>query len=380
MGGVDPIRRRGTLADAACCVALLGLALALSIPAWSAPVAWDPDGIAYQAKTLQYSGVPAQEALSQAWLLRSQVTPKNGRATLNSKVDFATWEMREIARRIAIPAAASRLLPVFGSRSLLALSIAAYVLLGGALYVLLRFRFARVYALSVTSLALCFPPLRRWSFAPHTDSAGLLLIVIALIAAALTLRRNRRWLLLWVPVVALGSITRESIAVAVAAVGVLAIRRVPRAIGLLLTGIAAIAPAATISQVSMRSVFAEAAAHRLHVPYDTSAVALLKHWALLAVGEPLYYLVSQPLWTAVLVVTVGAALITKEADLQARAARAAAIGAILFLATFPFSSGLRVELVLVPAAAFGAGLIAEDLVATIRMWAPVRRPSAETLG
>jgi hypothetical protein len=285
--------------------------------------------------------------------------------------------MRWFRRRILVPEIASWVRPVLGDRSLLAVSIAAYVLFGAALYVLLRFWFARPFAFVVTSLVLMFPPLERWSFAPMTDSAGVLSVTIALIAATLTIRHGRRWLPLWAAAIAIGSITRESIAAAVAAAAVLAVRRAPRSVLLFGVGVASFAPASLLFRYPMRLSFATLAARRLRVPVDTSTLALVKHWAVLAGVEPLFYLVSQPIWTGILLVTVAMALFSRAGGVDATIAQSAAVGALIYLASFPFISGLRLELVLLPAAAFGAALLAQDLVGTARLWIPARRSAMD---
>jgi hypothetical protein len=377
--GVPPAGLRRHRTDVLCCLAIVGLGVAFSVGAWTAPIAWDPDGLAYQAKTLEYSGVPRSQALSRAFALRRFVTPQNAGRVLRSESEakFAS-DMQWFRRRIVVSEIASWVRPVLGDRSLLAVSIAAYVLLGAALYTLLRFWFAWPFALVVSSFVLMFPPLKRWSFAPMTDSAGVLSLTVALIAATLTVRRGRRWLPLWAAAIAIGSFTRESIAVAVAAAAVLVVRRAPRSISLVALGVASLLPAALLFRYPMRLAFAEAAARRLRVPVDTSTLAIVKHWALLVVGSPLYDLVSQPLWTGILLVTVTLALLSRARGAAASVAQAAAVGALIYLASFPFISGLRLELVLLPAAAFGAALLAQDIVATARLWIPARLSTMDT--
>jgi hypothetical protein len=358
----------GRWTDVLCCLAVVVLAVVLSSQAWTAPVLWDPDGLAYQAKMLEYSGVPKPAALSRAFELRRFVTAENAGQTLRSEsLQKFDSDMRWFRRRILVSEVASWLRPVLGDeRSLLAVSIAAYVLLGAALYILVRFRFAWPYALAVASAAMLFPPLRRWSLAPMSDSAGVLSIAIALIAATLTIRSGRRWLPLWIAALALGSFTRESIAVAVVAAAVLAVRRVPNGAVLFATGVAAVAPAAMLFRYPMRLSFANLAARRLSVPVDTSTIAIVKHWAILVAVEPLYYLASEPIWTTVLLVTVVIALLSRGSGSDRYFAQAAAVGGLAYLVTFPFISGLRLELVLLPAAALGAAALAGDLVATVR--------------
>jgi hypothetical protein len=377
--GVLPAGLRRHRTDALCCLALVSLAILLSVRAWTAPIAWDPDGLAYQAKTLEYSGVPHSEALSRAFALRGLATPQTARIELlaESEAQFAS-DMRWYRRRVVVSEAASWVRPVLGDRSLLAVSIAAYVLFGAALYILLRLWFARPFALLVTSLVLAFPPLQRWSFAPMTDSAGVLSLTLALIAATLTVRRGRRWLPLWAAAIAIGSFTRESIAAAVAASAVLVIRRAPRSISLFAVGAAALAPAALLLRYPMRLAFANVAARHLRVPVDTSNLALLKHWAILAIGSPLYDLVSQPLWTGILLVTVAMTLFARVGGADSAIPQAAAVGALIYLASFPSMSDLRLEIILLPAAAIGTGLLAQDIVATARLWLPARRSAMDT--
>jgi len=353
--------------DAACCLALLGLAVALSSRVWSSPIRWTPDGLAYQAKMLEYAGLPARTAEAQAFALRLRVTAANGGETLTSRANFAK-DMRWFRRRIVVSAVAARLRPILGQRSVLAVSLASYVLLGVALYVFLRFRFAPLYAAGSAALALLFPPLQRWSFDPLSDSAGLLCVVLALTAAMLTIRRGRRWLPLWIAVVAIGSITRESIVVPVLTAGLLAARRTPRTMALFLTGVAAMAPAMLFLRFPLRLSFAEVAAHQLHQRVDTSTLGLMKDWALLAARQPLWDFATEPFWTSLLLIALAMVVLTRERSTCSRMIRSAALAGWLYLASFPFITGLRLEFVLLPAATFGLALLAEDVSATVRMW------------
>jgi hypothetical protein len=351
--------------DAVFCLALIGLAVLLSSRAWTSPIGWTPDGLAYQAKALEYAGLPTEEAEHQAFALRSQVTGANGKATLTSEEKFAS-NMVWFHRRVLVPEIAARLQPVLGLRSLLAISIAAYVLLGVSLYAFLRLRFAAPYAAGAAALALLFPPLQRWSFDPLSDSSGLLCVVVALTAATLTLTRDRRWLALWISAIAIGSVTRESIVVPILAVGLLAARRTPRARSLLLSGLAAVGPAMLLLRYPERRSFALAAAHQMHTRIDLTTLGILKNWVLLVIWQPLGDLFADPVWTYALGLALAVVALSPRRTIFARLARSSAVAGWLYLASFPFLSGLRLEFVLIPPATYGIAQLAEDVVITAR--------------
>jgi hypothetical protein len=364
-GHLSGLAGRPLTVDSLCCLALLGLAVLLSSQVWSSPIRWTPDGLAFQAKLLQDRGVPRPAAISQAFLLAPNVTPLNGRAALTTEAKLA-YNMRWYRRRILVPAIGARVWPVFGLRSLLTVSLAAYVLLAMALYIFLRLRFAPPYAAGATALTLLFPPLRRWSFDPLSDSAGLLWVVFALTAAVLTVRSSRWWLIPWVGVLAAGSLTRESIVVPVVAAGILAARRAPRAFPLLVSGLLAIAPAMILLRFPFERAFAEAAARQFHDRVDMTSLGLLKHWATLAGRLPLWEFVNEPIWTSVLVGALAMIALSSDRSVPARVARSSAVAGAVYLLSFPFFTGLRLEFVLIPAASYGLALLAEDAVLAVR--------------
>lgn len=346
-------------ADAGCCLAVVCVGVALSVPSWSAPIAWAGDNVAYQAKMLHYAGASTAVAESDAFHLEVGYATANGDSVADARARFRS-NMVWFRRRALVPAVASRLYPRLGSRSIQAVSIAAYVLLGAALFVFLRLRFSSLHAAGVAALTLVFPPLRRWSVDPLTDSAALLFLVCALTTAALTLKSGRRWLIPWVLALALGSVTRETIVAPVLAAGVLAAWRTRRAPILLLAGVAAVAPAMLLLRFPFKEAFAEAAARQLRVPVDTSFLALLEHWLFLALTLPVRDVLTEPVWTLVLVAAVAFVALRRDDSTVGQVARASALGGLLYLASFPFVTNLRLELVLVPAAAYGVALASES--------------------
>ena len=369
-------RARSRVVDVACCCALVGLAFLLTARAWTGPVRWTTDGIAYEAKLYEARGAPQAAAVHRAWT--EAVASKTYRPGVTS-----TWPEPTVAkgmkwyrRRPLLPAIGGALYPWLGTRSLLVLSLAAFALLGPSLYLFLRQRFSAPYAVGVAAAALAFPPLREWSSYPLTDSAGVLFVVVALTAAILTITRSRWWLLPWTAAVAAGSVTRETIAAAVIAAAALAVRGVPRARALFVTGIAAVAPAMLLLRFPFKLAFANVFYHQLGRHIEPSTWNLVKWWPVLVlrqffVAEFLY----RPFIAALLFVGVMAVLDSRVRDraVPSLVAWAGAVGAVLYLWSFPFFSGFRLELVLVPAAAFGAALLAEDSVSRVRAAAPVRR-------
>jgi hypothetical protein len=238
----------------------------------------------------------------------------------------------------------------------LAVSLTAYVLVGVALFGFLRMRFGPATSLAASGITLLFPPLQRWSFHPMTDSAGLVAVLVALTMLALTVRDGRRWLMPWMLVIGIGSFTRESVAVPVIAAALLAFRRVTRALALFTTGVLATAPASLLLGYSYKLAFAESSARQLSVPIDASTAALAEHWVVLAVMYPIWEVYDQPIWTAVLVLSLVLFVRRRTPTVVDSVTGASAAAALIYLATFPIPTNLRLEFVFIPAAAYGIAL------------------------
>jgi hypothetical protein len=141
--------------------------------------------------------------------------------------------------------------------------------------------------------------------------------------------------------------------------------------------LAVLAPVALLFRYPMRLPFANFATRRLSVAVGTSILPPIEHWAILVTVELLYYLTSEPIWTTALLVAL-VALLSRGSSSDRHLATAAAVGAIIRLAIFPFIHGLRLELFLLLAAALGAAALARDVVARLRPAIAGQPSTAET--
>lgn len=235
---------------------------------------------------------------------------------------------------------------------MLDVAIGAYILIAPALFLLLRLRFACVPAAVATLAVMVFPPLTDFALRPLTDGAGLLLVLVALIAIVLTVERSRWWLVLWLAAVAVGSITRESIAAAVLAAAVLALRRVRNAGWLLLTGIGAIAPAMLLVNTSYWRQLAEVTASDFNRPAATGFGHVALEWVNAVLLLPLWDVRQAPVWAAVLLFTLFVFVCWRERTVTRQVMTASLIGSVVYLASLPNSTDLRLEFVLLPVAAY----------------------------
>src|SRR3954471_8451118 len=89
--------------DLLCCAALVCLGVLVSFQAWTGPIRWMPDGIAYEAKALQYSGVPLGEAIHRAYSV--EIAPGDGTKVVPTEKSFDS-AMVWYRRRVLVPALA----------------------------------------------------------------------------------------------------------------------------------------------------------------------------------------------------------------------------------------------------------------------------------
>jgi hypothetical protein len=165
-----------------------------------------------------------------------------------------------------------------------------------------------------------------------------------------------------VPLIALGSITRESIVVPVIAAGVLAVRRLPNARVLFATGIVAVAPAMLLIHLSYWHELAVITANELGDPVDTTTWGILAHWGSALVHMPLWDLRAEPVWTLCLVVALAVFLLARDRSVAGRAMQGVLIGGIVYLGSMPTQTQLRLESVLFPVAAYGGSLLVENVL------------------
>jgi hypothetical protein len=390
-----PIRvLRPHLREVTACLAILAIAAASAFSAWRAPVWWaaDPDSLYFQAKVLKFRGKNERLALhrlfagregSELRRIEASHHPIHPQFTNPRWIDYTS---RFFDRRIFVPLLAAAVYPLFGERSLLNVSLLGYLLLGPALYALLRRRFSPGTSAVVVGACILSPPLRRHSLVPMSDTWSILLETCALLAAALVFERRSRWLLGWIAALAAASFTRDVTVVPLVAVALLALHRPFRKRSLLLagTGIAAVAPAFLLyGNASVRENLAYVF-NSSNPPPDSSWGFVLHRYLpnlRMLLRKDLDYgtLVGWegPLWYLGLALTaVGAALIIRRASrgdsfflLQAYAL----IGAAVFVALYDSWSLFRQELAFLPPAAVSLALVVRQMEHHLRTIFPVRR-------
>jgi hypothetical protein len=270
-------------------------------------------------------------------------------------------------RRWTVPLAGALLYPLDGDRALLDVSLAGYVAALWAVFGLLLLRVRVAIAFAVTVATILLPPLVDHSSYPLTDSWGLALETSAFAFAILALDRGRSWLPLWIGAVLLLSFTRDSAWIPILAVGWLAWRQRSRAaLWLFGTGVAAVLPALLLFPVPVRNLLA-LLVNDSEIPSDTS-------WGFIARNYPgaVFDLihanggfVRDGEWYAAFYLGGGIVLLAAFASLgdyrRSTATKlmvAGAACALLYVLAVPSFSAFRIELVLVPMAAYGIAIAA----------------------
>jgi hypothetical protein len=340
----------------------------------SGPARWSPDGLFYQAKVYEiHDGLSQGDALRKAFQgplgarLRAIDPDRSG------SQQWVAYNARFYERRVTVPLAASVLTPAAGDRAVLDVSLAGYVAAALALYwLLLLLRFRLVVAAGVTLATIFLPALTHHAQFPLTDSWGLALEILAFAGAVLALRRGPRWLALWVAAIVLLSLTRDSMWVPVLGAVILAVFQRSRAtLQLAVTGVLAALPAVVAIRVPMRELLAQMLNGLQPAPdlswgtiagrYPSAIVDLLQ-----ADGG----FVRDGAWYSALYLIAGLVLLV----VLARSARrgpatlliaGGALAGIAYVLAVPVFSALRLELVLVPMAAFGLALGGERLAASV---------------
>jgi hypothetical protein len=343
-------------------VALLAVSGSLSGPA-----RWSPDGLFYQAKVYEiHDGLSQNDALQRAFRgplgadLRSIDPERSG------SQQWVAYNARFYERRLTVPVAASVLTPAAGDRALLDVSIAGYVAAVLAVFWLLLVLRLPLGVATAVSLATAFlPALTKHSSFPLTDSWGLALETAAFAVGILALRHGRRWLIPWVAIIALLSLTRDSMWIPILAAAAVAVFQRSRiAAALAATGVAATLPAFLAVQVPLRELLGEMLNGGQPMP-DASWGSILGKYpgAVVDLLQANGGYVRDGAWlsAAYLLIGLGALFV-----LTARRPRsevsvlllAGAIAGAAYVVVVPVFSAFRLELVLVPMAAAGLGFAA----------------------
>jgi hypothetical protein len=371
----------------------LGLLLALvalgSVAAarWTSPVEWKPDSLFYQAHVYQVEGDSHAVAYRKVFagplsLLRRQRDA--GIPLAQRRVGNPAWvrySVRFYERRWFVPAIAGALSPLYPTNGLRLTSLFFYILLGPALYALLRLRASPLIAYLVAAGALLLAPLLFIAGFPAMDATGATLETAAAAAALLALERSLWWLALWIGALVALSLTRDSAVILVLGALWLALRERTRATLLV---VAAGAAAAAPVPLALGAPVRDAMAYTLrgfYQPRDSSWSWVAAHyWPGLRsmVRHNLTYLQTHP-FTALYLVGgyLALFLVRSHGDRFVRFFRATAVGSILLDALQPNYTEFRLELMFVPIAAAGLafGLTALQRTVLDRRWLrPATRP------
>ena len=331
------------------------------------PVTWTPDGLFYQARSLELRGVGEDAALRRAFQgplgaeLRSRDPQRSG------DPDWVRYNAQFYERRIALPAAAAALDPVAGDRALLDLSVAGYVAAVLAIFALLLLRFRLPIAAAVTLATIFLPALIAHSSYPLTDSWGLALETAALASGLLALQRGPRWLLPWVVFIFVLSLTRDSTWIPIAAAAWLTLTLRSRiAWQLVGSGIAAAVPVALLFSMPIRDLMAMMLNDIQPAP-DPSWGFIAERYpgAVVDMLQADGGFVRDGAWYSATYLVVGLFLLflLGRGDARNTFLKAAAVAGALSVLVIPVFSAFRLELVCVPMAAFGLGLAAERVAA-----------------
>ena len=158
---------------------------------------WSPDGLFYQARSLDLRGVDRDTALDRVFQgefgaeLRARDPERAG------DPDWVRYNAQFYERRVSVPLAANAIEPIAGDRAILDVSLAGYVAAVLALFGLLLTRFRIAIAAAIALATVFLPALTFHSSFPLTDSWGLALETAALLSGILVLQRGPRWLIAW---------------------------------------------------------------------------------------------------------------------------------------------------------------------------------------
>jgi Predicted membrane protein (DUF2079) len=403
MSGLNRMLRRlgGRRADGLALIAIVATT-GVSAAVWADEWWWPPDALQYQQRVLEIRGASEAEAQAEVWGGPLSAGFRAGDAQ-RPLVDQALADPRWIPyttrlakRRVLVPLMAAAVYPLAGTDSLTWVAFVGCFAIGPLLYWLLRQRFAPLSSGAACILCLLWPPL-RWAFMPLTESWGLALAILALVAAVRWMDGKQRALWLWIGALLALSLTRDlTVVPVIAALALAAFWRERRSAILAGSGILALLPAPLVyGGVSLRDSLAYTLSGN-RVPSDTSWSFIGSHY-LDAVHSTLKYdfdylgqsqprfLVGHATLLLPLAVVFGLALLLLlfarrgTRDPWLTLARGSLLGAAAYMLLNPTFSNFRYELALMPGVAAGLALWISALVestqkpgwrllSTRRMW------------
>ena len=360
-------------------LALGALALLSMADTLREPVRWTPDGLFYQARALELSGTDREQALLETFQGPKGETLRAIDPERSGDPEGVLYNAQFYTRRVTVPAAAAALEPVAGDRALIDLSVAGYVAAILAIFAFLLLRFSLPIATAVSLATIAMPALSNHAGFPLTDSWGLALMTAALACGVLALERGRRWVIGWALALLLLAFTRDSGLVLVAAAAWLTLTQRSKVSGWLLgTALAAAVPAALIFSMPMRELLAMMLNDAQPDP-GASWVSILERYpgAIIDLLQADGGYVRDGAWGSALYLLAGIVLLFalsrgQRATATTTLLKAAVVAGAGFVVAVPIFSAFRLELVLVPMAAFGLALGLEWIAARVALPSLVR--------
>jgi hypothetical protein len=364
--------------------ALVAAALVSVAGSLSGPPRWSPDGLFYQARVYEIrDGLSQPEALFRAFRgplgaeLRAVDPDRSGNQ------QWVAYNARFYERRVVVPLVASAIEPIAGERAILDVSLAGFVVSVLAVFwLLILLRVPTTIAAAVAAATILLPALRNHSAYPLTDSWGLALEIAAFATAILALRRGPRWLIPWAAVIALLSLTRDSMWIPVLAALWLAVTQRSRiTVALAGTGVAAALPAMIAIPVPMRELLAQMLNDLQPAP-DMSWGEIISRYpaAIVDLLQADGGFVRDGAWVSAAYLLVGLAglFVLARGSRAGTLLKAGAVAGAAYILVVPVFSAFRLELVLVPMAAYGLALAAQRLAAGVSLPAGAKVPSRKS--
>lgn len=357
---------------------LLLFGLFLVLPHFWGSLEWSPDGLFYQAQVREIRGEGRYAALDHvfdspgAQPLREEeegLPPDKRRIANREWVDYSSQFYR---RRWTVPLAAAALTPIAGLRSLEIVSLLGLVVLAPLFFLLLRRRFSRWSSFLAAAFCVILPPVINLAGAPRTDSWGLALLVVALLAGLVVLERGGWWFALWIVAMLILSFTRDETIVAITAIGWLAFRQRSRRAAITTgVGVLAALPAVLIFSAPVRDNLAYVL-NEYRVPTDTSWSSILSgfpHQLFSVIRHDIDFpfQTATPVWSVLLaaIAVVGVVMLLvgpRRGGALPTMARGSLFGAAATILLSVNYTELRIELVFLPAIAVGVALLVEAIL------------------
>jgi hypothetical protein len=368
---------RTTLSTLLVAAALAAAALAAVAGTLSGPAEWTPDGLFYQARSLEARGMDRDEALAATFGGPLGAELRRIDPERSGDPAWVRYNAQFYERRVLVPVAAAALEPLSGDRAVLDLSLAGYVAAVLALFGLLLLRFRLPVAAAVTLATIFVPALVHHASYPLTDSWGLALEIAALASGLLVLDRGPRWLIAWTACILLLSFTRDSTWIPILAALCLALWSRSRvAWAMAGTAVAATLPVLLLFPMPMRELLAQmlndaqpdpgASWGAIAGDYPAAIVDLLQ-----ANGG----FVRDGAWYSAAYLVIGLALLFalargRDATSGSVLLKAGAVAGVAYVLAVPVFSAFRLELIWIPMAAFGLALGAERVLAAVSLPVP----------